>query len=296
MGPTADEACTSIAAVRCAKRQECEPATFVTTWGDLATCTGRDKLACLASITAPGAGNTPYAAWQCPDWFNGVPPAACAQKTGTHAVGDVCTFAAQCGSGFCATSRGAKCGVCAAAPVVGTACGDGVGCGGNGLTCDPTSLTCVVMVTDGGACQSGTCGYGFGCVADGGLCFAEGDFVDAGCDSTERLAPTCRRELGFSCVRRHCVQTSFASAGGACGLDLVAGSFTRCRSGGNCVGDAGTGVSTCVGAANDAVSCESPGGSLCLSPARCVSTDGGAVDAGDAIVGVCQLPSGVVCQ
>jgi hypothetical protein len=43
-------------------------------------------------------------------------------------------------------------------------------------------------------------------------------------------------------------------------------------------------------------SCASTQGTTCLSPARCVSTDGVAADAGDPIIGLCQLPSGAVCN
>ena len=304
-GPSADEACTALATARCAKRNECEPATLTATYGDLSTCIGRDKLSCLASVSAPDTGNTPtslqtcagaYAAWDCADWANAMAPAACAQRAGSRSTGEACTFPSQCSSGFCATRRGAKCGACAATPTVGTPCGDGVGCGGNGLSCDNATLTCQPVVTDGGSCLSGTCGYGFGCVADGGVCLPQGNLVDAGCDSSERTEPACRRELGLSCVRRRCVPTTFASAGSTCGLDLAANTFTRCRAGGNCVGDGGVGGSQCLAPANDGVACASPGGALCLSPARCVSLDGASVDAGEPLSGACQLPSGVLCQ
>jgi hypothetical protein len=276
-------------------------------YSDAMTCEAREKAQCLSSISAPGTGNTPatvsacaaaFTSWSCPDWWNNVTPQACKAQQGTIANGATCVFAAQCSTGYCMLPRGAKCGTCATAPQVGTSCAAGNGCGGNGLYCDSISDTCEAFVTTAGTfCDAGSCGYLLGCVVptDGGAgtCQPLGTAVDAGCDSQQHNAPACSNAFGFACVRRHCVEDLFAYSASACGLNVDAGTFTRCNAGATCV--AGDGGSTCVAAAAEGFACDTALGINCLAPARCVSTNGNATDGGP-VVGTCQLSSGVTCQ
>jgi hypothetical protein len=302
-----DQACGALATARCAKRMACEPAILFEDYSDPATCQNREKEVCLNSISAPGTGNTPatisacaaaFPSWSCTDWWNGITPDVCKVAAGSKANGATCIFASQCSSGYCAVFRGATCGSCAPVPIVGTPCGAGNGCGGNGLYCDTITNTCQVLVTSAGAfCDAGSCGYQLGCVVplDGTppSCQPLGSVPDAGCDVNQHTAPACSRASGFACVRRHCVQDAFVSSGGACGTDLDAGTFTRCISGSTChTADAG---STCVAPAAEGFGCDSNASINCLAPARCVSNDGQPTDGGP-VVGKCEMPSGVACQ
>jgi hypothetical protein len=304
---SADEACALLAQARCTKRQQCEPAVLAADFADLATCEARDKANCLSSISAPSTGNTPasltacaaaYSSWSCADWYNGITPAACKVQSGTKANGSLCSFAAQCSSAYCAVFRGANCGTCAPQPSIGTSCAAGNACGGNGLYCDSFTDTCQALVTSSGqSCDAGSCGYQLGCViptdGGGGTCQALGSEVDAGCDGAQRLAPTCSRPLGFTCLRRHCVAELHAQANGACGVDLDAGTVTRCMAGSTCTAaDAG---SVCVAPVAEGLACDTAAGVDCLNPARCVSTDGMATDGGP-VVGTCKLASPLSCQ
>lgn len=304
---TADTACAARAAARCNKNEQCEPATVTVQYGDVATCSAREKTRCLNALAAEGTGDTPatvqacadaYAAWTCPDYMNNLPPAACRVQAGTKANGAACAFSAQCTSAFCAVPTGAKCGRCAPAQAVGSACPGGIGCGGNGLYCEAGSQTCQSLVTSPGYfCDAGSCGYLLGCVvpldAGPGSCQPLGATVDAGCDAQQHSAAACSNVFGFACVARRCVQDTFVGVGQACGTDRDAGTFRRCSSGGTCAGDAG--ATTCVAPAAEGFDCDTALGVECLVPARCVSTSGAGTDGGP-VLGKCALPSGAVCQ
>jgi hypothetical protein len=307
---TADQACTSSAAARCMQQQTCAPNTLAVDYGDLTTCQARLKANCLASLAAADTGATiegvaacatAYAGWTCPDWVNGVTPAACLAAQGTLTQGAPCAFNGQCVTSFCAVARGANCGSCANAPAVGTPCGGGIGCGAvASLYCDANSNTCQALVTDAGLfCDAGSCGYGLGCViptgSTSGTCQALGAVADAGCDSAQHTAPTCRHDLGFSCVRKHCTQDAVVNAGQVCGLDLDAGVVIECAASGACIEDGGSLLGSCAAPQPEGTACNTAAGAVCFLPARCVSSDGGTTDGGP-VIGVCQLPSGTLCQ
>jgi hypothetical protein len=303
---TPDEACAAIASVRCAKRQTCEPGTLTAQYGDVTTCVARDKANCVSSFSAPGSGNTPaatkacadaYPSWSCPDWYNNVIPDACKTPAGTKPMGNPCLFSSQCQSAFCGIATGATCGSCASIPTVGTSCAAGVSCGGNGLYCEPNSLTCQKLVTSPGyACDAGSCGYLLGCVvaldAGSGTCQPLG-LLDAGCDGQQHAAPTCAGALSYTCIFRYCVYDLYAGAGQMCGTNRDAGTYTRCAAGGSCQGSAG--AQTCVAAAAEGFDCDTSLGIDCLAPARCVSTNGMATDGGP-VLGKCTLSSGMTCN
>jgi hypothetical protein len=305
--PTADSACTALAAARCNKQQQCEPATVTFNFGDVATCTAREKIRCLNSLAANGTGNTAatvqgcadaYPAWTCPDYMNSIFPPACRTQVGTQANGSGCAFSSQCTSAFCAFPTGAACGACAPAQVVGSPCGGGIGCAGNGLYCDSASQTCQSLVTSPGYfCEAGSCGYLLGCVMplDGGAgtCEPLVSTLDAGCDAQQHNAAACAAVMGFACVARHCVADIFVSVGQPCGTDRDAGIFHRCSAGGFCAGDAG--ATTCMAPAGEGFDCDTALGIDCVVPARCVSTNGLGTDGGP-VLGKCALPSGTVCQ
>jgi hypothetical protein len=301
-----DQACQAYASARCAKWQSCEPANVKADFADATTCVAREKEVCLNSISAPGTGNTPasmtacaaaYTNWSCPDWANSIVPEPCKIQPGSKAKGNPCIFSAQCASGYCSIPRGATCGACDDLPQVGTRCVAGNSCAGNGLYCDGVTGTCQAQVMTAGAfCDAGSCGYLLDCVAplDGGAgtCMPLGTEVDAGCFGSQHDAPYCASQFGFVCLKNHCQQELFAFAGSACAYNSSTNSYTRCTAGSTCV--AGDGGSTCVAAAAEGFACDTALGINCITPARCVATNGAATTG--QIIGTCQLQSGVTCQ
>src|ERR1700743_1162178 len=71
-GLTTEAACDAISTARCNKRQTCEPATLVAEFGDVSTCTAREKVSCIASVNAPGSANTPETLQACTNAFDGL--------------------------------------------------------------------------------------------------------------------------------------------------------------------------------------------------------------------------------
>ena len=56
--PTTDEACDSWAAATCARLDSCDQVSMTRTYGEVATCTTRQKIECLANLAATGTVRT----------------------------------------------------------------------------------------------------------------------------------------------------------------------------------------------------------------------------------------------
>ena len=127
-----------IATARCNERSSCSALSSGTTpgfnlvrmYGDMATCIGREALACQNGLAAPQTGNSPalvercvaqFSTFSCQDFYHNNPPADC-QVTGARANDAGCTFNGQCSSGYCQGTKTSACGVCADPPSPGADC------------------------------------------------------------------------------------------------------------------------------------------------------------------------------
>jgi len=197
-------------------------------YGDLATCESRLKASCVTALGVTGNANTPQkvsdcaaavATWTCDDFVIGAnPPAACAQVTGSVAIGSPCSAAGQCQSGFCAYSASA-CGACAAAPTAGQPstptdqCGPALVRGANG--------NCQVPSKAGAACGAmQVCSAGLRCI--GGTCKALDSTVSTGaCGDVSGKVVGCTQGTCPGGMMPMCVAR--AADGAAC--DLTKGPF-----------------------------------------------------------------------
>ena len=301
--PTPLQACSDLATFRCQKLAGCEPLGETVRYGNDQTCLDRETLACMNALSAPGTGNTPrnvegclvaYAGYECADFMNSNPPAACRAPSGTVAVGQPCQFPAQCQTGYCALPRGAECGTCAALPVAGDSCASGASCGYN-LVCSNLTQKCVAWGTVGDPCdkRDGTCGYGFGCATTtsgtAGTCQLLS--VAAGQPCGETANAVCDTGAGLFCTGGTCQTATLSTAGGPCGaLPADAGAAAAhgyCMGSSRC--DTAAAPAVCTGPAADNGACDTAEERIaCMPPARCVGTasDGG-------VVGTCQVPTGM---
>lgn len=307
-GPTAAQACASLAQAECARRDACS-SHFLTVrvYGDLATCEQRVRDACVTSLAARGTGQTPvnvvacaraYPSIACVDVLNGDNlPTVCLAQAGSIADGAACRFASQCRSGWCAVPTGSACGVCAAAPSAGAMCnGPGApqGCGGRGLVCVGESATapgtCVARGAAGSLCDAThPCGAGLSCTpvaatAPMRTCQPAGATAGVACAGPS--APGCDNILGLSCntMSRTCQSMTLVAPGAACGLNAD-GSFSVCAGSGECAGyTLASPRGTCSAPAADGSACDRANGPYCRTPASCVVT-------GTGTAGTCQLPA-----
>jgi hypothetical protein len=281
-----DAACTARAQARCAKRDQCsDGASIVRVFGDMNTCLSREKLSCTLSLTAAQTGNSPalvlqcanaYATQACTDFFNGLLPDPC-MPTGARGPGDVCTFNAQCQSGYCGGSRDSICGTCATPPAAGDPCSTD-NCAA-GMSCIASTQLCQPFGATGDACDAGhSCGADLSCVTSGGTgsCTPTADTAGATCDATH----PCDGTKGLHCEShsgtKTCTPNQYVGDGMSCGT--VGASFVGCGSGGSCYTSTGVTVSgetgTCKAAAADGAACDVVVGPPCLNPARCIVTAG----------------------
>jgi hypothetical protein len=319
------QACADVAQAQCSRRQACTNTAatatglpldpngvfIMTTYGDMATCVSRVKMACENNLAAPDTGTSPaqmercateYATWSCVDLFDNAanPPPDCA-PLGKRANGAACAFAGQCASRFCSNTKNAICGICDDQPVDGTSCATS-GCA-PGQECKTESTGDMLCLDRLGGGDS-TCTSDFPCQAFSscvgasasdptkmGVCTLTNTSVGAICGSTN---PTCENNLGLACVglagAKTCQPIAYVQAGEACGT-LADGSRAECADG-DCFTASGpaaaTDLGTCVAQATDGTACDTQLGPLCLSPARCVYTAG--------TVGICTVPLASVCN
>ena len=315
-----DQACTDVAQAQCSRRQACsstgttetggqlnpDGVYIMTTYGNMATCLSRVKMACLNNLAAPDTGTSPaqmekcaaeYSTWACVDLFdnNDNPPADCAPP-GKRAIGAGCVFAGQCATRFCSNIKNATCGTCDDMPADGTAC-DSSGCA-PGQECK-TESTGDMLCRDRLDLGDDTCTADAPCKAFSscvgasstdptktGVCTATNTAVGATCGSTN---PTCENGLGLVCQglvgAKTCQAIAYVAAGAACGT-LADGSRAACVDG-DCFTATGPAAATdlgiCVAQTADGAPCDTQFGPLCLSPARCVYT-------GTDTAGICTVP------
>jgi hypothetical protein len=282
-------ACQHVAMARCSRLDACTNNLGATrTYGSAAVCIERQVAVCVAGhqapMTATTAANTEacataLAAQTCTDWRASVTPTACLPAHGPLAAGMPCVAAAQCQTGFCQVARNQQCGVCAAEPAVGAACGsNGLSCGRD-LTC-ATNNTCAQQVAASGVCDDGhPCTPGLACVrptmaSTMGTCQPEATMLGAACSSRAVVAATCDGTLELFCnAMSQCAQSATASAGGACGVMGMAASDAVCTGGASCPAAAmAGGMRTCLAPAADGMPCDTNAGPDCLTPSRCVLT------------------------
>ncbi len=312
-GLTSDKACTDLASAQCAKLADCEKNGVQARYGDNTTCLTRQKLSCTNSLSATGTGATPTTIeacvadllpdaaviYDCADYVNANPPAACQSRTGSLANGQACAFNAQCQSAFCAVPQGSNCGQCAAAPKEGDSCATVTSCGYN-LVCSSATQVCMKYGALGDSCVkgAGTCAYGFGCAASAsqttGTCQSWAKLGAACGGKTDPELP-CDNSEGLACVKGQCIVASVVSPGQGCGnltaAGADAGSYAECSSASTCnIPDGGL-AGNCAGPAADNQSCDTATDIGCMVPARCVGT---VTDAG--VTGTCQVPSSSSCQ
>lgn len=301
-GPSAEQACSDFASARCARLAACSNGRQVTVFfGDLATCEGRTKLGCLASLDAPGTGRTPESteacvaalpSESCADFFDNAPVMACQPEHGSLANGAGCGFSAQCESAFCNVAKGAICGVCAAPPAAGAPCTQDNDCQ-DGQVC-PKSGICTTPSALGAPCgKDMPCAAGLSCLGASamaaGSCVTAATSVGAACDPKKASAPGCERRFGLFCdpSTMACASITYAPDGGACGV--VAGAEVDCAGGGLCVIPAGEVAGVCHAPAPDGAPCDADIGPPCLLPSRCVPSSAGST------AGTCAAPTGAAC-
>lgn len=299
------QACMDRATAECALISKCRPSAIQTNYGTVAACVLGVQTNCENALSAPSNGNTAtateacanaYPTWSCADFENNVNiPTACKQQTGTLASTASCAFPGQCESGFCAIPPNTQCGVCADPPMAGASCANLTTCG-PGLVCAATTKICTTYVASGGGCGTGApCGYQLSCVGavaktmTQGTCQAAVETVGAACDSTLTTGPGCDLGAGLTCntTSETCAKASIAATGKPCGT--VDDQQALCSAGGACTATSGT-AGTCIAAAADGEACDDDGGTGCLSPERCISSEDGGAS------GKCEFASAATCK
>jgi hypothetical protein len=315
-GTSADTACSDSAAARCAQIVMCSNGTILTrTYGDMATCLTREKLACTDALAAPDNGNSPARVEQClaavktescSDYFSGNTPPACI-NTGPRADDTACAFNGQCMSSYCTGLSNAACGTCGQPVASGADCSSGGTCA-RGQVCfsattasgTPT-LTCLTPSGAGGACdRTQPCITDFNCVGavntptnpTMGMCVAAINTAGAACDPIQRTMAGCDRNMGLFCntTSKSCTAITYAADGAACGIGSD-GSLVDCANGtcfGSTIIGANPTMGTCKANAADGAACDTNNGPDCLSPARCVTASGSST-------GTCELADGKAC-
>lgn len=280
-GTTPEAACDDFSSAVCAKLDACLPLLLAIQFGDVATCSARDALACANYFDLPGVSATPaefsacaaaYAAVSCDDLLNGKIPAACeAIQHGTTAEGQPCAENLECASASCHKAEvGDSCGVCAHVGAVGDACDPDLGgdCAGSAY-CAPTAKKCAALTAGkGDACNDDVhCLSPYYC-ASSGVC-AEHVGEGQPCDPMQN---DCDAFTGLFCSSANlCKKIKLAGPGEACGFDAASGDITGCKAQGNCNTDM-TGKGVCAAPTADGAACTADPmePDPCTAPARCV--------------------------
>ena len=304
-GLTADQACAMRAQAECGKRNTCSNGTSITrVYGEMSVCLARAALECRSRLAAPNTGASPetvskcaadYATLSCNDFFNNELPADCT-PSGPGTNGQPCAFNGQCATAYCGGTENALCGTCAAQPAAGDSCADSL-CG-PGQNCVAATMNCQEVGILNGSCDTNDpCGNGLSCVGVSststvGSCEVALGTAGAACGGG--TTPACNGSLGLACVgasgSKTCVTISYVSDGMPCG-NLSDTSFALCRAG-TCYTSTGVAsgseTGTCKLDAIEGASCDTALGPSCMTPARCVGSDGGTS-------GLCTLPTGSAC-
>ncbi|HWZ87485.1 MAG TPA: hypothetical protein VNW92_01510 [Polyangiaceae bacterium] len=285
--PSADSACTQIAAARCARVAACNVNGIQVRYGDMTTCEAAQKAVCLSSLSAASTGATPASTSACASALPGVAcadyndnllPTACQPQVGKLNAGAACAFNAQCQSQFCGIGKNASCGVCQTQPKVNDSCALLSSCG-TGLACVNKGTVCANEGAKTGAmCNADTpCGDGFSCVgakaatasaaAILGTCQPAVEMAGAACDPKRKTGAGCDPTQGLVCdpTSMTCVAIVVANPGEACD-----GSLTVCSSAATCQTAAGANAGTCVAAAANGAPCDTVVGPDCLTLSRCI--------------------------
>ena len=299
---SADDACTAVSQARCTRLESCSPAIFARRWESTTQCATREKLTCLAALSASSTGATPAHTQGCADAITAAAcdvilspdePDACLPEAGPNGLGGACEFAGQCHSAYCSLGPTSVCAACAAEPQAGDSCA--IAACGPGLACVTSTQLCQAPVQASGACNAGLpCAEGLACVgatasADG-TCQAEVATLGTACDPQRKTGPDCSAVAGLTCdtAAKMCVAQPVVAAGQPCGL--VGTVRTACAAGATCQITAPATEGTCVAPANDTEACDPSVGIGCIIPAKCVPT----TTTGTA--GTCQLPGSATCE
>ena len=297
---SANQGCTDFANARCAKQNSCNPSATIRDYGDLATCQLRETAACSNRLSATGSSATPsfdegcsvaIPLETCPDFSDDNPSNACIAPPGGLADGSPCIANAQCKNGNCNLGPHTVCGSCGPPAQAGQSC-ETATCD-RGLVCTGTPSVCVQLAALGQPCDKNTpCQVGGSCVgATGttmGSCQAAVAQAGMPCDPTRAMKAGCdaAQELFCNEMSMSCDMIQFAPTGAACGT--VNGVTVECAGAGGCY-PANAKMGSCMAPAADGAACDTMVGPGCLSPAKCVITNGGTA-------GTCQLPDPTTCK
>ena len=313
-GVTIAKACGDLATTRCAKRASCTAignaagTGILREFGDSTTCVTRETLACMQGLSAKSTGNSPdevesciptYSALSCADFLSNNITAPCV-ATGTLADGSACVFNGQCKSTYCINASHTTCGVCGSAPAVGadcstSACARGVDCITQQSTVTPAPMVCTAPAASGAMCdRNHPCAFGGSCVGATkmvmGVCMAAVATVGGACDPNQQMSASCERAQGLFCnaMSKTCTVMTYGHDGDVCGVGSD-GNFVDCLAG-DCVGFVGGANPTpgqCKAKVTEGSACDTQLGPFCLTPSKCVTTNGTA--------GTCALPDGNAC-
>lgn len=265
-----DQAATDIAGAFCDATNKCSSLYIQISYGDVATCKTRFKLAVAPTLTANGTGATTsqyeactadLAGASCDDLLARNLPQSCQTVAGTLADGAACGADAQCKGRLCRLADNSNCGACSSVVAAGGACTDSNQCD-KALVC--ANSLCVAYGAAGASCDTNhPCKPTLSCT--GGTCAVPGE---AGATCPGIGTAGCDLLKGFFCNQQSvCATIGVSNAGGQCGL--VNGVYTTCSGGGLCKGAVGLTPGTCVAPAADGATCDDANGPPCLAPASC---------------------------
>ncbi|HEY8080126.1 MAG TPA: hypothetical protein VIF62_38610 [Labilithrix sp.] len=281
---SADTACTNFADAICQALNDCVPLLLQLEYGDVATCSTRQKSNCVPTINAPGSALTtaqvascasalPNAA--CDDLLGRNLPDACHAQAGSLADGAACSDDSQCANKKCKKHKDAACGVCSSPAAAGGPCEVDENCD-YGLAC-ATNGVCVAQGMGGAICDvNHPCRSSFVCHT--GSCVQPGA-EGAPCDPMD---PVCSLAKADYCdpTTKVCKKVATAPAGQSCGLPN--GTLTICTASGTCKPPNSV-MGTCLAAAPDGMPCDATSGPACTPPAKCDS-------------GQCKIPDPSACK
>jgi hypothetical protein len=287
----AEPACRAYASAICSQTHTCSPSLFELRWPDFSTCTQYTAINCINSTIAPSSGETVTSlqnctnalqanAWECSDLYANInPPTACAPPAGSLPNGSVCAKSAQCQSGYCGADTGVTCGKCAAPPAPGTACQASAFCG-LGSYCNDQNV-CMAHAVANAACSSHqTCVPGYNCVSN--VCTQGQPTEGAQCGVAG--AATCSEIAGLDCnyQTQACAPMLIVAANQPCNSVLFGQMYSHCGGGAQC----SNGFCTATAALGQP--CDTAAGPFCISPARCIATNGTA--------GTCTITDATTCN
>jgi hypothetical protein len=269
----ADTVCGEHADAVCAMIDSCPYLTKVV-YGSKTTCAAREKLSCLAVLSASGTGFTPAAMRACTNSMTSqgclsyVPAPGCSLR-GNLPDGANCWTSSQCQGGDCLIPPGNACGTCRQPAVQGGDCYSYLDCANAPQKyCRITSVTkpgtCTPGVTLGNQCADVT---GLYCQPDlwcnKGVCTnAPKPQRDEACDPIDQQ---CDDVMGLVCdtTTRKCAALTVGDPGQPCPSHV-------CAAGGYCK-DQNLPTSMCVASSTEGQACDEANGLRCLSPAFCLN-------------------------